>query len=78
MASGSLLGAVERSPKIWDVAAVWAIVKGAGAVWEPLGPADPDPGRPLIPGKDYGRLTYPTLVSAQDRWIPLFRAFIAL
>jgi myo-inositol-1(or 4)-monophosphatase len=78
VAGGSLLGAVERSPKIWDVAAVWAIVKGAGAVWEPLGPADPDPGTPLLPGKDYGRLTYPTLVSAQNRWIPVFRAFIAL
>lgn len=78
VAGGSLLGAVERSPKIWDVAAVWAIVKGAGAVWEPLSCADPDPGQPLIPGKDYGRLTYPALVAAQAEWIPLFRAFIAL
>ncbi|MEN9202747.1 MAG: inositol monophosphatase family protein [Thermostichus sp. DG_1_6_bins_120] len=78
VACGTLLGAVERSPKIWDVAAVWVIVQGAGAIWEPLGPGDPDPGRPLSSGQDYGRLTYPTLLSAQAEWIPLFRSFIGL
>ncbi|MEN9226717.1 MAG: inositol monophosphatase family protein [Thermostichus sp. HHBFW_bins_43] len=78
VASGALLGAVERSPKIWDVAAVWAIVQGAGAIWEPLAAGDPDPGQALIPGKDYGRLAYPALLAAQVEWIPLFRSFIAL
>ncbi|MGQ9836940.1 MAG: inositol monophosphatase family protein [Cyanobacteriota bacterium] len=77
VACGTCLGAVERSPKIWDVAAVWAIVKGAGAVWEPLRDGDPDPGQPLIPGQDYSRLTYPTLLAAQAEWIPLFRSFIS-
>jgi len=57
---------------------VWAIGQGAGAIWEPLSPTDPDPGQPLIPGQDYGHLAYPTLLAAQAEWIPLFRSFISL
>ena len=37
VASGAMLGAIEKTPKIWDVAGVWAIVQAAGGIWIDLG-----------------------------------------
>ncbi len=31
-----MLGGVEATPKIWDLAAVWAIIHAAGGVWVSL------------------------------------------
>ncbi|MEL6856415.1 MAG: inositol monophosphatase family protein [Cyanobacteria bacterium J06607_13] len=50
VASGVSLGAVEATPKIWDIAAVWAITQAAGASWTLLGKTE---GFPLTAGKDY-------------------------
>ncbi len=64
VASGTFLGAVEQTPKVWDIAAVWVIVQAAGGVWIPL---DDRPPFPLHPGQDYGRQSFPTLILSQER-----------
>ncbi len=61
VASGAILGAVETRPKIWDIAATWAIVQAAGGTWVPLGPHAPFP---LRSGVDYAAVSYPTLALA--------------
>lgn len=72
VAAGISLGAVEATPKIWDIAAVWVITKAAGAVWTPLEDVDIFP---LQIGQDYGSRPFPTLLSAQqeltDKFLPL-------
>jgi myo-inositol-1(or 4)-monophosphatase len=69
VASGWSLGGVERTPKIWDIAAVWAIVQAAGGVWTPL---EPDAIFPLEPGKNYAHRSYPTLVVSRSELLPVF------
>ncbi|MEO1148145.1 MAG: inositol monophosphatase family protein [Cyanobacteria bacterium J06638_22] len=69
VASGIALGGVEATPKIWDIAAVWAIAQAAGATWHSL---NPDPIFPLIPGKNYGQVAYPTLLLSQASLLPTF------
>jgi myo-inositol-1(or 4)-monophosphatase len=63
VASGVSLGAVEATPKIWDIAAVWAITQAAGASWVAL---DHKESFPLIAGKDYSSYPFPTLVTRPD------------
>lgn len=67
--AGWALGAVEATPKIWDIAAVWAIVQAAGATWVALDGVDPFP---LTVGQNYSRQSYPTLVTAQRAWVKTF------
>jgi myo-inositol-1(or 4)-monophosphatase len=69
IAAGITLGGVEATPKIWDIAAVWAIVQAAGGVWLPL---EAQPIFPLQIGADYGDRPYPTLVVSQSKWISTF------
>lgn len=69
VAAGMTLGAVEATPKIWDIAAVWPIVQATGAVWVPLGST---PIFPLQVGEDYGDRPYPTLVVSQPQWVETF------
>lgn len=71
VASGTFLGAVEKTPKIWDIAAVWVIVQAAGGVWIPLD--DPQSPFPLVPGEDYGGRPYRTLVLSREALVPLFK-----
>lgn len=63
VASGVSLGAVEATPKIWDIAAVWAIAQAAGASWSDL---NGQPAFPLQVGKDYSTHPFPTLVTRPD------------
>ncbi len=63
VASGVSLGAVEATPKIWDIAAVWAITQAAGASWVNLAH---ESSFPLIKGKDYSAYPFPTLVTRAD------------
>ena len=63
VASGVSLGAVEATPKIWDIAAVWAIAQAAGASWVQLNGKN---AFPLIVGKDYSTFPFPTLVTRPD------------
>ncbi|MBD1912931.1 MULTISPECIES: inositol monophosphatase family protein [unclassified Leptolyngbya] len=69
VAAGAALGGVEATPKIWDIAAVWAIAQAAGATWHAL---NNDPIFPLVPGEDYGRKPYPTLVVNQEKQVDTF------
>lgn len=69
VAAGATLGGVEATPKIWDIAAVWAIVHAAGAVWTPL---EPDPIFPLEVGRDYSDRAFPTLVASKAELVPVF------
>jgi myo-inositol-1(or 4)-monophosphatase len=71
--AGWALGAVEATPKIWDIAAVWPILHAAGVTWVALDGADPFP---LVAGQDYSGQPYPTLVSAQATWVPLFQPLV--
>lgn len=70
VALGSALGAIEATPKIWDIAAAWTIVQAAGALWLPL---ESEPIFPLHKGKDYGDRSYPTLVVSYPELIATFR-----
>ena len=70
VANGTALGAVEFKPKIWDIAATWAIVQAAGAVWIPL---EPKPIFPLLAEQDYHSRCFPTLVVTRNELVPMFR-----
>jgi myo-inositol-1(or 4)-monophosphatase len=73
VAAGITLGGVEATPKIWDIAAVWAIAQAAGGVWVPL---QSQPIFPLQVGVDYGDRPYPTLVVSRSDLIPVFRPLV--
>lgn len=73
IAAGIALGGVEATPKIWDIAAVWAIVQAAGGVWVPL---ESHPIFPLQPGKDYSHRPYPTLVVSRGDLVPVFQPLV--
>jgi myo-inositol-1(or 4)-monophosphatase len=74
VAAGSALGAVEATPKIWDIAAVWPIVQAAGGAWSAL---NGDRLFPLSVGQDYGTKPYPTLVVAREALLPVFGPLVA-
>ncbi|TVP65164.1 MAG: inositol monophosphatase [Leptolyngbya sp. LCM1.Bin17] len=71
--AGWAIGAVEATPKIWDIAAVWAIVQAAGATWVAL---DDQVLFPLVVGQNYSRRPYPTLVTAQRHWVATFQPLV--
>lgn len=73
VAAGIALGGVEATPKIWDIAAVWAIVQAAGGVWVPLETA---PIFPLQVGQDYGQRPYPTLAVSRSELVAVFRPLV--
>ena len=73
VASGTVLGGVEATPKIWDIAGSWVIVKAAGAVWLPL---ESQAIFPLEVGKNYGRISYPTLVMNRQELVSVFLPFV--
>lgn len=70
VAAGTCIGGVEATPKIWDIAAAWAIVQASGAVWIPL---DSAAIFPLTSGQDYGDRSFPTLVVSQSQWLDTFQ-----
>ncbi len=73
VAAGAALGAVEVTPKIWDIAAVWAIVQGAGGAFVSL---EPKPIFPLQPGVNYGQRPFPSLVVARAELTPTFEPLV--
>ncbi|MCY7406330.1 MAG: inositol monophosphatase family protein [Alkalinema sp. CAN_BIN05] len=79
VAMGAALGGVEATPKIWDIAATWAIVQAAGGCWVAL---DDKPIFPLTIGVNYSDRSYPTLAVSQESvrvvFEPLVRAGLRL
>ncbi|MGD1859137.1 MAG: inositol monophosphatase family protein [Leptolyngbyaceae cyanobacterium] len=59
VAAGYAIGAVEATPKVWDIAGVWPIVHAAGATWMAL---DDCPPFPLTIGENYRDRPFPTLL----------------
>jgi myo-inositol-1(or 4)-monophosphatase len=64
VASGASLGGVEATPKIWDLAAVWAIVHAAGGVWVSF---RDEPTFPAVVGRNYGDYAMPSLIVSQQK-----------
>lgn len=73
VAAGATLGGVEATPKIWDIAAVWAIVQAAGAVWYLI---ESEPIFPLQVGQDYSQRSFPTLVVSQEALLSVFEPLV--
>ena len=75
VATGSMIGAYELTPKVWDIAAVWVILQGAGATWVSL---ESYPPFPLEPGKTYGKRSNACLVVARPDLADFFRREIGI
>jgi len=75
VAGGWAVGGVEATPKIWDIAAVWAILQAAGGTWVPL---DDQAPFPLQVGKDYSTQPYPTLAVARAELVDQFRPLVQM
>jgi len=73
VAAGVAIGGVEATPKIWDIAAVWVILKAAGGDLVFLGDK---PIFPLQPGQDYGEVPIPSLGICRSELIPKFKPLV--
>lgn len=73
VASGVAIGGVEATPKIWDIAAVWPIIKAAGGDFVFL---DGSSVFPLQVGQDYGKVSIPSLGVSRRELIPTFRPLV--
>ncbi len=74
VAIGATVGAVEATPKVWDLAAARTVLAAAGATWVPLGDRAPFP---LVPGEDYGDRSYPVLVVRHPDMLPVVQPLVA-
>jgi myo-inositol-1(or 4)-monophosphatase len=63
LARGVATVAFEATPKIWDLAAVWLLVKEAGGAFTQLTGDQPFP---VTPGHDYAKISFPTLAAASS------------
>ncbi len=69
VAAGAAIGGVEATPKIWDIAAVWVIIKAAGGDFVFL---DSEPVFPLVVGQNYGQTSFPCLGICRSELISVF------
>ena len=70
VAAGITVGALEATPKVWDISAVWVILHAAGGVWVDL------PGTPAFPlafDQSYGTREHPVLAVNHNNLIGPFR-----
>lgn len=72
VAAGTMLGGVEATPKVWDLAGIWPILQAAGASCVPLA----DAPFPLQPGIDYSNRAYPTLVVSRADFVPILAPLV--
>ena len=63
VARGAVLAAMEATPKVWDLAAAWLLVREAGGVIHPL---EEESLLPMVPGRDYARVMPPHLAAASE------------
>ncbi|MEM0979185.1 MAG: inositol monophosphatase family protein [Cyanobacteria bacterium P01_H01_bin.58] len=75
VAAGYALGAVEATPKVWDIAGVWPILHAAGVTWTPL---DDEPPFPLTAGVNYRDRPFPTLVLSRADLLPQFLPLVSV
>lgn len=73
VASGTTIGALEATPKIWDMAAVWAIVQAAGGEFATL---ESQAVFPLTAGQNYCDRPFPSLVLSRAQWLPIFQPLV--
>lgn len=73
VAAGYAIGAVEATPKVWDIAGIWPIVHAAGATWTAL---DHRPPFPLVVGQNYRDRPSPTLVMNRADLVEQFRSMV--
>ncbi|ERN40974.1 archaeal fructose-1,6-bisphosphatase [Rubidibacter lacunae KORDI 51-2] len=73
VATGAVLAAVEAIPKVWDIAATWAILQAAGGTFEQLGS---EPVFPLQTGRDYGSQALPSLVASRPAVATVFAPLV--
>jgi myo-inositol-1(or 4)-monophosphatase len=72
VATGAVLGAVEATPKVWDIAGTWVILQAAGGSWISL----KSEAFPLVVGEDYGAKPLPTMVVSRSELIEVFKPFL--
>ncbi|NJK35458.1 MAG: inositol monophosphatase [Oscillatoriales cyanobacterium SM2_2_1] len=71
--TGATIAAIEATPKIWDIAAPWLILRNAGALWRPLPDGNPDPfAAPPDVGQNMNLRSLPTLVVSHADLLPYF------
>lgn len=73
VATGAVLGGVEATPKIWDIAGAWVIVQAAGGVWVSL---NEDAIFPLKVGENYEKRSLPTLVASNSELVSVFKPLV--
>ena len=73
VAAGAAIGGVEATPKIWDIAAVWVIIKAAGGDFVFL---KTEPVFPLKIGQNYGKTSFPCLGICRSELIPEFQPLV--
>lgn len=73
VACGTALGGVEATPKVWDVAAAYAILNAAGGAWVGL---TSESLFPLEVDRDYSDRPFPTLAVARPELVSAFRPLI--
>lgn len=62
-AAGVVVGAIDVTPKVWDVAAGWLLVREAGGIVVQL---DGEPMFPMTPGRDYASIKHPHLSAPNE------------
>ena len=74
---GTMLAALEATPKIWDLAAVWLILEELGCVIRPLA----DAPFPMTPGAPVGEASYPLMAACDEehyqRFLPWGQALVS-
>ncbi|MBE7381442.1 MAG: inositol monophosphatase family protein [Leptolyngbya sp. SIO1E4] len=75
VAAGYAIGAVEATPKVWDIAGIWPILQAAGVTWIPL---DDQPPFPLTVGTNYRDRPFPTLVTNRADLVDQFRPLVSV
>lgn len=73
VAAGVAIGGVEATPKIWDIAAVWTIIKAAGGEFVFL---KDESLFPLQVGHNYGDVSIPSLGICRAELIPQFKPLV--
>jgi len=73
VARGIALIGFEATPKIWDIAAAWLLVKEAGGLIMSFNQDEPFP---LVSGTDYSQHNFPTLAAATEGLIQKAQTWI--